>query len=203
MMPRNLLRALRHAPAVERKDNFPVFLQGEMPLGLWMLEAGELRISRLSSHGRNVVLEILEPGDLAGLASAVGDIPYETGSETSGDSRLRLLARADLMRVLQSDPESYAAVASMLAREVAAAHRWIGRTTLTRSGQARFAHFVLNATAPELARLTQTELARRIGISRETVSRIVGDLRESGVLSPQRGSIRVSDRDALEQIIAA
>jgi CRP-like cAMP-binding protein len=203
MMPHNLLSALSQAPAIERKDHIPIFLQGEMPLGLWLLEAGELRISRISSRGRNVVLEILEPGDLAGLASAVGDIPYETGSETCGDSRLRLLARADLMRLLQSDPESYAAVASMLAREVAAAHRWIGRTTLTRSGAARIAYFLLNATAPELARLTQTELACRIGISRETVSRIVGDLRKSGALSPQQGAIRVQNREALEQIAAA
>jgi CRP-like cAMP-binding protein len=202
MMPHNLLNALRQAPAVERQDAIPVFLQGEMPLGLWMLEAGELRVSRLNGRGRNVILDVLEAGDLAGLASAVGDIPYETGAQTCGACRLRLLSRGEFLRILHSDPETAAALAAILAAEVAATHRWIGNTTLARSGVARMATFLLHSTPPELARLTQTELAGRIGVSREAVSRMVGNLRNSGALIPQRGPIRIRNRDMLEQIIS-
>lgn len=202
MMPNNLLQALRESPALERPDNIPVFLQGEMPLGLWMVESGELRVSRINGRGKNVVLEVLEAGDLAGLASAVGDIPYETGTQTCGACRLRLLARVDFRRILRTDPETAAALACILAAEVAAAHRWIGNTTLARSGVARMATFLLQATAPELARLTQTELASRIGVSRETASRMVGDLRDSGALTPCRGPIRVANRNLLERILS-
>src|ERR1700676_3795732 len=136
MMPQTLLTALRQAPVVERKGRFAVFLQDEMPVGLWMVEAGELYISRTSGRGKTVILDVLEPGELAGLASAVADIPYETAAETSGPCRLRLLARAELLRILRADIESSNAVVRMLAEELAITHRWIGNTSLARSGSA-------------------------------------------------------------------
>jgi CRP-like cAMP-binding protein len=199
-MPVKLLDALRRAPSVERKGNFSVFLQGEMPVGLWMVESGRINISRISGRGKSVILEVLEAGDLAGLASAVGDVPYETGAQTCGTCRLRILGRADFLRILQSDGETCAAVAGMLAAEVIEAHRWIGNTTLARSSAARLARFLLNATASELTMITHLDLASRIGVSREGCTRLLRDLKQSGALCPQLGLIRVQNRQLLERL---
>ena len=200
MIPRTMLTALRKAPSVDRSQGFPLFMQGEASLGLWMLEAGHLHILRASGRGKAVVLDVLESGDLAGLGAAVRGCPHETGAETAAACRLRLLPRADFLKVLHGDAESSASIAALLAQELSAAHRWIGNTTLARSSAARLANFLLNSTKAELATITHFELALRIGVSREGVSRILQTFRARGAVSPMYGHIAVKDRELLEEI---
>jgi len=199
MIPRRMLTALRSAPSVDRTHGFALFLQGETPLGLWMVEAGHLHISRLSHRGKTVVLDVLESGDLAGLASAVSGQPHETSAAAADACRLRLLPRADFLKLLHGDHESSACIASLLAAELAAAHRWIGNTTLARSAAARLAHYLLSCSRADLATFTHFELSLRIGVSREAVTRILRDFKASGALSPLRGSLAVRDRAILER----
>jgi CRP-like cAMP-binding protein len=187
---------------MERDARVPIFLQGEHPLGLWMIESGELRISRGDGRGRTVMLEVLEAGDLAGLAPTVSGTAHETEARTGHACRLRLLLRTDLLRLMNADKETGAAIATLLAIELATTQRWIGNTVFGRSGAARLAKFVLLSTKPELARLSHTEVAKRVGLSRETVSRLVRDLRQAGALFQQPGPIRVRNRSLLEKITA-
>lgn len=202
MVPCSLLSALRQAPAIERGAGFPVWLQGEMPLGLWMLEAGALRISRISGAGKSVVIEVLEAGDLAGLAAAISDRPYETGAETAAACRLRFLPRTEFFRIACKDAQCSSEIALLLAAELAGVHRLIGNTILARSGSTRLAKFLLRASSAELTRLTHVELAGRIGVSRECVSRHVRDLKASGAISPERGCLAVRNRELLKRFAA-
>ena len=199
MLPYRLLAALRQAPAFDRASEFPVFLQGEMPLGLWMLEAGQASLSLTSECGRNVILEALEAGDIAGLAAAVTGSCHESNLKTGSRCRLRLLLRSDLLLLLADDSSTSLAVAAMLALELATTQRWIGHTMLG-SRTARLASFLLRSTTAELARITQQEVANSIGTSREGVSRLVRDLRNAGALSTQRGGVHVCNRVLLEKL---
>lgn len=171
-----------------------------MPLGLWLVESGELHISRVSARGKSVVLDVLEPGDLVGLAAAVSDSPYETAADTASHCRLHLLPRIDLLTFLHGDVATAAGIAVLLAAEVAAAQRWIGNTTLAKSVSSRVAAFLLDATPAGLAATTHSHLALRIGATREQVSRILAGFRQSGALSKERGCLALRDRGLLERI---
>ena len=199
LLPYRLLALLREAPGFDRAAEFPVFLQGEMPLGLWMLEAGHASLSLTSECGRNVILEALEAGDVAGLAAAVTGSCHESNLKTASPCRLRLLLRSDLLPLLSNDASSALAITAMLATELAATQRWISRTMLG-SRTARLASFLLRSTAAELARITQQEVANSIGTSREGVSRLMRDLRNAGAVSAQRGGVHVCNRLLLEKL---
>lgn len=203
MIPRCVLHALHQSPAVERGEHFTLFLQGEKPLGLWMVESGRLLVSRISGQGRSVVLDMLEAGDLAGLAATVGDQPHETSAETAEPCRLRLLPRSDFLRILQTDVESSIAIARLLATELAASHRWIGDTMLLSSNSARLATLLLHSSQSDIAALTHDALANRIGVSRESVTRLVNSFRARGALAPERGPLMVRSRSILERLAAA
>ena len=203
MIPHCVLSSLHQSPAVERGARFPLFLQGEKPVGLWMIESGRLLVSRISDRGRTVVLDILEAGDLAGLAAIVSDLPYEISAETAEPCRLRLLPRADFVHILETDAESSVAVAWLLASELAAAHRWIGNVMLLGSNSARLANVLLQSTRGELADLTHDDLANRIGISRECVTRLLQNFKSAGALVARRGPLLVRDRAILKSLAAA
>jgi CRP-like cAMP-binding protein len=200
MIPRGMLAALRQTPSVDRSEGFALFLQGETSLGLWMLESGHLHVSRVSGRGKTVVLEVLESGDLVGLGAAVSGSPHETGAAAADDCRLHLLPRAEFLSLLHADAESSASIAGLLAAELAAAHRWIGNTTLARSSSARLANFLLHASAAELSSLTHLELSLRIGVSREATSRLLHDFKASGAISPVRGCLAIRNRSLLSDL---
>lgn len=202
MTPSHLLTYFGKSPSIERSDNFPVFVQGEKPVGLWMLEAGELHISRVLGRGRSVVLAVLAPGDLAGLSSALAGEPYETSAQTCNRCSLRLLARADFLEMLHSDAESSVAVAGLLAAELLSAQRWMSNVTLSGSAAAgRLAQFLLH-TPPRHLLLTQKELGVRAGLTLEDdVSRLVRDLKTLGAISRRRGSFVIRNRKLLEAMV--
>jgi len=202
MIPKRILKALHHSAVVERDGHFTLFLQGEKPIGLWMVESGRLCVSRVSNRGRTVVLDVLEAGDLAGLAATVAAMPYETSAETAEPCRLRLLPQADFARLIERDAGSALAVATLLAGEVAAAHRWIGDTMLLRTSRERLVNLLLSADRDELAELTHEDLANRIGISRECVTRLVQTFKAAGAIAPDRGALLVRSRAILKGLAA-
>jgi CRP-like cAMP-binding protein len=171
-----------------------------VPLGLWMLEAGHVHICRLSPGGKNVVLDVLESGDLAGLASAVSGSPHETGATTADQCRLRLLPRADVFKLLHDDSESSAGIASLLAAELATAHRWIGNTTLMRSAAARVGALCVAQQSSGAGDAHSPCNCRYALACPAKPSRIFCKAsKPSGALSAQRGLIAVRDRALLKR----
>ena len=55
----------------------------------------------------------------------------------------------------------------------------------------------LAAAAQSPLKITQEELARKLGSAREVISRLLSSLRREGIIETRRGEIRVLDAEAL------
>ncbi len=195
-----LLAALHQSPALDRSKNFTLFRQGEKPLGLWMVESGRLVLPRHSKQGRIFVVDVLEAGELAGLASSVTGEAHETGAETDERSRLRFLSRSDFLRIVENDLESSLAVGRLLAAQVAGVHQRIGETMFG-SNSVKVANVLLEASHAEIAGLTHESLAMRVGTTRESVTRIVQEFKSRGALAAT-ARIAVQSRSVLRSLAA-
>ncbi len=107
------------------------------------------------------------------------------------------MSRADVQRLLLSDPRISVRVAEFLGSRVADLERRLGDTVL-RSAPARIA-----ATLARLGRdggairLTHSQLADLVGTSRETTTKVLGDLADRDMVSLRRGRILVRSAEAL------
>ena len=125
--------------------------------------------------------------------------------------QLNFVDRRNLLNLLQCHSEFGWHAAQSLSREFQAAYRDIHELILARSSAGKLARLLLSCppedvTAGSEVRLrpamTHEEMAqrKRIGSSRETVTRLLSDLKKKRLIRLERGTVIVPNRTALEAI---
>ena len=73
--------SLKDFNAVRSTATFPggavLFLERQDPRGVFVLCAGEVKLSVSSSAGKTLILRIARPGEILGLMAVLGNAPYE------------------------------------------------------------------------------------------------------------------------------
>jgi CRP/FNR family transcriptional regulator, cyclic AMP receptor protein len=117
-------------------------------------------------------------------------------------SRLWRIPRAPLVAALAAEPGAAVALVAELARRLRAANTALEASRVLDLG-GRLAQFLLaSAGAHALVPLTQTEIARRLGVSREKVNRKLNAWARSGWVALGQAGVRVLEREALAGLIA-
>jgi CRP/FNR family transcriptional regulator, cyclic AMP receptor protein len=152
--------------------------QGELGSGAWRIETGIMRVSLVTADGRELVLDLLGPGDVTGDPPGS---PVACTVEALRPARLRAVGSDDLTAALADR----AVRAATLACDVA----WLDvATRIERRLQdlaARFGRAVPGGTSIPIT-LRQDDLASLAGTSRETANRAIHRLIERGRIQVER-----------------
>lgn len=108
--PALLGAALRRSLAAGEK----LFLRKDRPFGLYLLESGEIRLTRSDPEGREMILFRAQPGDTFAEASLFSET-YHCDTAASAPSVVLLLPKAAILEVLASEPEIAQAFMATLA----------------------------------------------------------------------------------------
>jgi CRP/FNR family transcriptional regulator, cyclic AMP receptor protein len=187
-----------------------LFLEGQMPRGVFILCSGTVKLSTSSKEGKVLILKQAEAGEVLGLGAAISGTNYEMTAETASACQLNFIGRQDLMNLLQSESEVGVHTALWLSREFQSAYRDIHDLVLTRSSSGKLARLLLSCAPPGLQQsqelhqrsaMTHEEMAQRIGSSRETVTRLLSDLKKKKRLIRLEGAtLVIRDRTGLEAL---
>lgn len=186
-----------------------LYVEGQSPRGIFIVCSGRVNISTASREGKVLVLKTASAGEVLGLSAAISGVPYETTAETATPCFLNFVDRRHYLELLQSDGEIGAHTARSLSRDYQIAYRDIRDLVLTRSSSGKLARLLLShsvrpgvhaaescATTP----MTHEEMAQRIGSSRETVTRLISELRRKRLIRVEGPSLIIQDRPALEAL---
>lgn len=170
---------------------------GDAAHGLFVVQTGSLKAFVMDANGRELTLSLHGPGDYFGELALLDDAPRSASVIALERCELLHLARPAFLALIDANPESMHVVLRNLVRRIRA---------LTDSVQALALEDVfgrLHRLLESLAvprgeqwivepRLTQQEIANRVGASREMINRIVRELVIGGYLTlePQRIVIR-------------
>jgi CRP/FNR family transcriptional regulator len=183
-----------------------LFVEGQIPRGMYMLCQGEVKLSTTASDGRPVILKVALPGELLGLSSCVSGVPYIVTAEAHTPCQMSFVKRQDFLRFLQQHGEACLHAAKHLTDEVKHALGAIRRFGCGRQANERFAKFLLSRDEEGSNRLTlnltHLEISEVLGISRETVTRAFADFKSAKWISVTGASISICDREALQSLIA-
>ena len=182
---RGVVPVLRRSPAVVQplpllivRPGRTLVRQGEAGGGPWRVETGILRASLVTTDGRELVLDLLGPGDVTGDPPG---LPATCTVEALRPARLRAVGADELTVALAER----AARAAKLACDVA----WLDvATRIERRLQdlaARFGRPAPGGTAIPIT-LRQDDLASLAGTSRETANRAIRRLIERGRVQVER-----------------
>lgn len=96
------------------------FLEGQHPLGVYVLYSGRVELSVTDAHGRQLVMRTALPGDALGLSAVISGKFYEETAVASIPSRAGFVPFNEFRRILEHDPEVAFWVVQMLSDRVTA-----------------------------------------------------------------------------------
>jgi len=180
-----------------------LFVEGEPADHLYVVAAGRIRVLVTSPGGDVLVLAVLEVGDSLGDLSILDGGPRSAGAEALDRVELVAVPAAALTAFFLAEPAAVLAVARDLAATV---RRLTGSTAdlVFLDLPRRVAKFLLDSASGPGAlvdlQMSQTELAARLGGTRQSVNRALGALHRRGWIDPRPdGTIHLTDRDALHR----
>ncbi len=180
---------------------------------VFVLCSGRVKLIASSPLGRFLRLRVAGPGEILGLASLLRGPRHLVTAETLVPSTVKYIPRTDFIRFMDTYADVTRNIAQTMARDYDGATRSAPRLTLPNSAASKLASALLNwaqtdhhdnAPAPLdqsisfPMSLTHEELGYRIGIPRQTVTRILLKFRREGLIEQTREHITLHHPDTLQ-----
>ena len=187
--------------------NAILFVEGQMPRGAFVLCSGKVKLSTASREGKVLVFKMVEPGEVIGLSAMISGDAYQVTAETVGPCLVNFVEREGLLRLMERNGELGLRSALAVSRDFQSACRDIHDLILARSSSGKLARLLLSWVNRDLpmsqdlrihAPVTHEEMAQRIGASRETVTRLLSDLRKKDLIKLEGTTLIIKNRTALE-----
>ena len=189
-----------------------LFSEGQAPRGVFIVRRGRVKLSICGSDGRTLILRVVEPGALLGVAAAVSGRQYEATAETQEPCEISFLRQVDLLRLMRRHGELTLWVTQHISQDYACTCREIRDLILSDSASERLARLMVGwldqnteSGNPSQMKLPSTheEIGQMIGTSRETVSRLFADFRKQRLIQQNGSTLVFPNRVALESLITA
>lgn len=186
-----------------------LFLEKQDPRGVFILCAGEVKLSISSSGGKTMILRIAKAGEILGLMASMSGASYEVTAETLHPCQVAFVRRGDFLRFVSKHPEAYQGVVKQLTTLYSGACEQLRTVGLSASAPERLARLLLewsgDPKGPNQGEqiklpLTHEEIAEFIGTTRETVTRTLGEFKNRHLVSLQGSTLSIFNRPALEAI---
>lgn len=170
------------------------------PCAHWLIVcAGQVRVSRVSEGGREIVLYRVHPGESCVLTTAglLEGASYDAEAIAETEVEALLLPAAEFLRLIAEQPSFRRFAFAAYAARIAALMELAEELAFDEVGT-RLARRLLALRAPDgSVPATHEALAAELGTAREVVSRRLKAFERAGHVTLARGRIVVVDADGL------
>ena len=189
-----------------------LFVEGEQPRGVFILCSGRAKLTTSSSEGKLLIVKIAEPGEVLGVSATILGKPYEVSAETLEPSQLNFIKREDFLRFMSVNAEACMHTAQQLSEKYHSAQREIRSLGLSQTTGEKLAKLILDwcdqngDETPKGIRLkillTHEEIAQMIGTTRETVTRLLSDMKRRKILDVKGSTVIVQEKAQLRDMVS-
>jgi CRP/FNR family transcriptional regulator len=187
-----------------------LFGEGEKARGVYILSEGRAKVTINSAEGRTLVLRVAQPGELLGINATLTGRPYQATVKTLDKCRVDFIPREQFLKLLDRNQHIYVGLAQALSGKLNYLVEHTRLLFLSHSAEEKLARLLLRwrddfgIRTPQGMRidprLTHEEIGEMIGSSRETVTRLLSELRQKRILSLANNALFIRNRKALEAL---
>ena len=207
---------LQAIACVARRQMVPagetVFHTGTAGDAMYVIEAGSLKISRITPSGKEQIIRVLGEGEVIGEMALFGDRPRSADAVSLENAVLIRIPKGAFLNLLEEIPLLAIRLLAVLASRLRRMNEKLEELTFL-TARRRIARLLLEMTegaTNEAAgasamrlKLTQEEIAALVGTSRETVSRIFSELQEAGIISVEERTLHIREWSELRSLSEA
>ncbi|MDQ0255411.1 CRP/FNR family transcriptional regulator [Evansella vedderi] len=207
LSPENQHILLLHGTEITVREGQVLFYEGEEAKYIYLIREGQIRLSKMTIDHKKFFLHLKQTDDIVGEFSLFNEMKASMTAEVTSSSNLIRFDRKNLEALFTQNGEIAVAFIKLFARNTQATQAKFsdlllyGKTGAFYSILIRFANSYgiphPNGILIDL-KLTNKELANYIGTSRETVNRMMNDLKREDVLKVQSGNIIIKNMEYLK-----
>jgi CRP/FNR family transcriptional regulator len=181
-----------------------VLHKGQPVSGAYVALEGRLRVFTIGPNGTEATLYFVNPGEACVLAinCLFNDLLYPAWVQTEAAGAIALIPGPVYRRLFETEPVIQNLTVSTLSTLV---YRLMAELDQVHSSnhRQRLAQFILlHSTADGSLHMTQQQLARHLGTTREVVARLMGEFVAAGLLETQRGLISICNLFGLRRVVS-
>ncbi|KJS84377.1 MAG: hypothetical protein JM58_11065 [Peptococcaceae bacterium BICA1-8] len=179
-----------------------VFSPGDLPNYIYFIEAGRIKIYRITMDGEFITISIRHAGEVCGLAEALCSMSRQCFATTLETTRLQAVKKEDFFKILSMEPQLNLKISQVLSRRLRHAETII-HDLVYYNVEARLARLILSM-AKQCGRqyddhtildivLTHKDIASMIGTSRQSVTLFLQQFKDRGVIDYYKREIIIKD----------
>src|SRR5262249_39880977 len=182
-----------------------IFEKGDAGVGLIGVVSGSVKISLTSADGRDIVLNIIHPGEVFGEIALLDGRARTANATAMSDCELIVIERREFIPFLRSEPDVTLKLMEILCSRLRKTSEQVQDVTFLNL-PARLAKTLLrlaaNAGPSGKVAITQREISQIVGRSRESTNKRLRAWAKRGWIRPKRGNITVMKADKLLEFAA-
>ncbi len=187
-----------------------IYRQGEHGDALYVLTSGVVKLFRPYSGSKEATLRLLKTWDIFGHLAFAGEARQRAYAEAVTECRVTKVPKIFMERAIRRNPQAALKMMTLLELRLVQYEELV-KCLLPRETEVRLAN-LLPILASKFGaqdadgrvtidlRLTHQDLAAMVASTRESVTKVLNDMRGRGVLEIESGRIILKDRDALEKL---
>ena len=193
-------------------DGTLLFNEGQQAVGVYLVLGGIAKVSISSPQGKLLIIRVARAGELLGISETMTGLPYQATAQAWRKCTTSFIPHAEFIALQQRDGRLREQVQVALSRDVVELLGITCRLMLAETAAEKLASLFLRwcdefgSVEPHGIRLvwefTHEDVAQMICVSRETVTRLLGDFSKRGLVFVTGNSLLVRDLRSLEEIAA-
>jgi CRP-like cAMP-binding protein len=186
-----------------------VFTEGDVARWFYLVRSGHVKIVRHSRTGKDVVLELLGPGEIFGGVAVIEKRLYPASAQATEPTVVLKIPADPVIALAERHPAFIKEMALMIGRRLRAAHDSVASLAVD-PVEARLAATLLRLAKREGTRsdksvtlpfhLTRQSLADMTGTTVETAIRILSRWLRDGLLEDDGGRLVLADQEGLSAL---
>lgn len=185
-----------------------LFFESQTARSVYILCGGHVKLTTSSKDGKTLLVRIARPGDVLGLSAAISGTAYEITAQAIEPVQVKSFQRQDFLHFIEHHLEGSMHATKMINKEYRDALGDATRLALSMSIAGRVARLLLEMTSgsrdakPRFTMsLTHEELATMLGTTRESVTRVLSELKRKEIISIKGTSLTILRKPALELLV--
>ena len=173
------------------KNNETIFLEGDSPDNFYLVAAGSVKVLKHTVMGKDIILEMMSPGDVFGGVAVLDKKPYPASAEAMEAASVIKISRLDLLKIMEEYPVLKLEIVKYFSDKLRDAHEML-KNIATERVERRIASLLLKLSEKvgvadgEFIRidfpLTRQEIAEMVGTTVETCIRTMSKFQKDGLV---------------------
>ena len=205
LRPEDMTDITAHARSLRKTRGEFIFMPGDRADSVFILNHGRIKLSVLSESGKEIAIDIIQPGEIFGEFALVDESLRTNMAQALDDVLIWVFSKQDFARLLTAQPKLALSYIRLVGDRRRRMEKKLSDIT-SKPVSARVCELLheISTSRPgiestdHLVPLTHHDVASLIGAARQTTTTVLNDLERRNIIELGRGWIRIKCLKALQ-----